>query len=100
MNAFAPFISDRALGPRGSPPPEPLDADVAALARHLQHCAAASDTHAARQAYVTFFRRCLSRRSMDAPLLTHTSVEALVEQLQGCCGFAACSSLTVLDSLV
>jgi hypothetical protein len=73
---------------------------VAALARDLQRCAVASDTHAARQAYLTFARRCLTRCSTDVPLLTRTSIEALVEQLQGSCGFAACSSLLVLNGLV
>jgi hypothetical protein len=73
---------------------------VAALARDLQRCAAASDVHAARQALQAFEERSLARRLPDATLMTRASIQALAKQLDGSCGFAACSALVVLHALL
>jgi hypothetical protein len=72
---------------------------VAALARDLQSCAVASDMRAARQALQAFVDRSMARRLPNPPLLTRTSIQALVEQLDGSCGFAACKALSLLHHL-
>jgi hypothetical protein len=73
---------------------------VAALARDLQSCAVASDMRAARQALQAFVERSLARRLPNTPLLTRASIQALATQLDGSCGFAACSALAFLYALL
>jgi hypothetical protein len=100
MNASELFAIDVGICRHGPPPPQPLDADVAALACDLQRCAATSDMHAARQALQTFKERSLARRLPNAPLLTSASIQALAKQLDGSCGFAACSAFALLHALL
>jgi hypothetical protein len=100
MDASNLVIASIDIGHHGGPPPEPLDSDVAALARDLQRCAAASDMHAARQALQAFVERSLALRFPNPPLLTRTSIHALVQQLYGSCGFAACTALVLLHALL
>ncbi|KIZ05470.1 hypothetical protein MNEG_2479, partial [Monoraphidium neglectum] len=55
---------------------------------------------AARHALQAFVDRSLVRRLPNAPLLTSASLQALAEQLDGSCGFAACSALAFLLALL
>jgi hypothetical protein len=54
----------------------------------------------ARKALRAFVERSLAWRLPNAPLLTRASIQALVEQLDGSCGFAACSALALLHALL
>jgi hypothetical protein len=67
MKASDCLTMEVGIGRHGPPPPEPLDADVAVLARDLQRCAAVSDMESAREALEVFAQRCTAVTARRCP---------------------------------